>query len=99
MKDNGIIIFDNSDWHKDTKKELDKYDLINCIFMDLKDYILTLRQLHVILVKSLIKKQDTIFMNLINTKHQYYEIEKFENTILKNLIYNEEFARKTAVIF
>ena len=25
LKDNGIIIFDNSDWHKDTKKELEYY--------------------------------------------------------------------------
>ena len=34
--DDGIIIFDNSDWHKNTKKELDKYGLIPIHFHGFK---------------------------------------------------------------
>ena len=36
LKEDGIIIFDNSDWHKETKKELDKYDLIPIHFHGFK---------------------------------------------------------------
>ncbi len=36
LKDNGIIIFDNSDWHKQTKAELDKCDLIPIHFHGFK---------------------------------------------------------------
>lgn len=36
IKDNGMIIFDNSDWHKSCKEELDKTDLIPIHFHGFK---------------------------------------------------------------
>jgi len=36
IKDDGIIIFDNTDWHKDSKEELDKSDLIPIHFHGFK---------------------------------------------------------------
>ena len=36
IKDNGMIIFDNSDWHKSCKEELDKADLIPIHFHGFK---------------------------------------------------------------
>mgnify|MGYP000598455759 CR=1 FL=1 len=36
IKDDGIIIFDNSDWHKDSKEKLDKSDLIPIHFHGFK---------------------------------------------------------------
>jgi len=36
IKDDGIIIFDNSDWHKNSKEELDKSDLISTHFHGFK---------------------------------------------------------------
>ena len=36
IKDDGVIIFDNSDWHKDSKEKLDKSDLIPVHFHGLK---------------------------------------------------------------
>ena len=36
IKDNGIIIFDNTDWHKNSKEKLDKSDLIPIHFHGFK---------------------------------------------------------------
>ena len=36
IKDNGMIIYDNSDWHKSSKEELDKTDLIPIHFHGFK---------------------------------------------------------------
>jgi len=36
VKDDGLIILDNSDWHKDTKEQLDKSDLIPIHFHGFK---------------------------------------------------------------
>jgi len=36
IKDDGVIIFDNSDWHKDSKEKLDKSDLIPVHFHGFK---------------------------------------------------------------
>ena len=36
IKDDGIIIFDNSDWHKDSKEKLDKSDLMPIHFHGFK---------------------------------------------------------------
>ena len=36
IKDDGIIIFDNSDWHRNSKEELDKSDLISTHFHGFK---------------------------------------------------------------
>ena len=36
IKDDGIIIFDNTDWHKDSKEELDRSDLIPIHFHGFK---------------------------------------------------------------
>ena len=36
IKDDGIIIFDNTDWHKDSKEELDSSDLIPIHFLGFK---------------------------------------------------------------
>ena len=36
VKDDGMIIFDNSDWHKNSKEELDKSDLISTHFHGFK---------------------------------------------------------------
>ncbi len=75
LKDNGIIIFDNSDWHKQTKKELDKYDLIPIHFHGFKPLHIDSETTSCYISKEFNKKAEHI-IPMAGTERQQHETDK-----------------------
>ena len=74
LKPGGMIIFDNSDWHKNTKELLDTKDLILFIFMGSNPHMWIVRQLLSTCIKISIRKHKALFLWVGQNGHRTWQI-------------------------